>query len=61
MYDEAYLTELHIEYCTQKANENWNLVLKFNKAENYFTNGLMWNYYNEILRFWSIMYGTHGC
>lgn len=48
MYDEAYLTELHIEYCTRKVNENWS-------------NGMMWNYYNEILKFWSIMYGTHGC
>lgn len=61
MYDEAYLTELHIEYCTRKANENWSLVLKGTKAADYFVNGIMWNYYNEILKLWSIMYGTHGC
>lgn len=61
MYDEAYLTELHIEYCTRKVNEYWNLFIKGNTKGSLFVNGMMWNYYNEILRFWSIMYGTHGC
>ena len=40
MYDEAYLTELHIEYCTRKVNENWSLVLKGIKAADYFVNGV---------------------
>lgn len=61
MYDEAYLTELHIEYCTRKVNEYRSLFLKGIKAKDYFVNGMIWNFYNEILRCWSIMYGTHGC
>ena len=61
MYDEAYLTELHMEYCERKTNENWSLALKGLKAKDFFVYGMMWNYYNEILTFWSIIYGTHGC
>lgn len=61
MYDEAYLTELHIEYCTRQASKEWTIILNGKRVRDHFTNGMMWSYYSEILRYWSIMYGTHGC
>lgn len=49
MYDEAYLAECHLVYCESCACKAWNET-KYILAE----------FYENILRFWSIMYCTHG-
>ena len=63
MYDEAYLVEASITAAEILKDRAWSKILGRDLTKPFgepFINCMDLAWYNNIIVYWSIMYGTHG-